>query len=130
MNWLSILKNKRSFKNLRQLREEGVRQGKQRRKSPTPMAGGDPRKNKRKHTQAIAGGTEGGYYGESEPFEDTEEDKFTREYLANSTRFDLMEKIEDILDDLTDDELIDILVASQGEVGVMGIKIADRRGKK
>ena len=130
MNWLSILKNKRSFKDLRQLREEGVRQGKQRKKPPTPMAGGDPRKNKRRHTQAIAGGTEGGYYGESEPFEDTEEDKFTREYLANSTRFDLMEKIEDILDDLTDDELIDILVASQGEVGVMGIEIADRRGKK
>ena len=34
MNWLSILKNKRSFKDLRQLREEGVRQGKQRRKPP------------------------------------------------------------------------------------------------
>ena len=122
MNWLSILKNKRSFKNLRQLREEGVRQGKQRRKSPTPMAGGDPRRNKKTE--------DGGYFGESEPFGDTEEDRFTREYLANSTRFDLMEKIEDILDDLTDDELIDILVASQGEVGVMGIEIADRRGKK
>lgn len=122
MNWLSILKNKRSFKDLRQLREEGIRQGKQRRKSPTPMAGGDPRRNKKTEY--------GGYFGESEPFGDTEEDKFTREYLANSTRFDLMEKIENILDDLTDDELIDILVASQGEVGVMGIKIADRRGKK
>ena len=129
MNWLSILKNKRSFKDLRQLREEGVRQGKQRRKSPTPMAGGDPRQNKNRHTQAIAGGREGGYLDEKEPFGDTDEDNFTREYLANQTRFDLMEKIEDMLNDLTEDELIDILITSQGEVGLMGIEIANRRGK-
>jgi len=121
MNWLSILKNKRSFKNLRQLREDGVRQGKQRRKSPTPMAGGDPQRNKKAEY--------GGYYGESEPFGDTEEDKFTREHLANSTRFDLMDKIRDMLNDLTQEELIDILITSQGEVGLMGIEIANRRGK-
>ena len=130
MNWLSILKNKRSFKDLRQLREEGVREGKQRRKSPTPMAGGDPRPNKSRHTQAIAGGREGGYLDEKEPLDETSEDRYTREYLANSTRFDLMEKVQDMLDDLTEDELIDILISSQGEVGLMGIDIADRRKKQ
>jgi len=130
MNWLSILKNKRSFKDLRQLREEGVREGKQRRKPPTPMAGGDPRQNKHKLTQAWTGGREGGYLDEKEPLDETHDDKFTREQLANSTRFDLMEKVQDMLDDLTEDELIDILITSQGEVGLMGIEIADRRGKK
>ena len=129
MNWLSILKNKRSFKDLRQLREEGVREGKQRRKSPTPMSGGDPRPNKSRHTQAIAGGREGGYLDEKEPFGDTDEDKFTRQSLANSTLFDLKDKVRNILDSLTQDELIDILIASQGEVGIMGIQLANRRGK-
>lgn len=121
MNWLNILKNKRSFKDLRQLREEGVREGKQRRKPPTPMSGGDPRRNKKAES--------GGYYGESEPFGDTEEDKFTRQSLANSTLFDLKDKVRNILDSLTQDELIDILIASQGEVGIMGIQLANRRGK-
>jgi hypothetical protein len=130
MNWLSILKNKRSFKDLRQLREEGVREGKQRRKSPTPMSGGDPQPNKRRHTQAIAGGTEGGFYGdEKEPFDETEEDRYTRQSLANSTLFDLKDKVRSMLDNLTQDELIDILIASQGEVGILGIKLANRRGK-
>ena len=41
-----------------------------------------------------------------------------------------MEKIHDMLDDLTEDELIDILVTSQGEVGVLGIDIEDKRSGK
>ena len=40
-----------------------------------------------------------------------------------------MEKVQDMLDDLTEDELIDILITSQGEVGLIGIEIANRRGK-
>ena len=90
----------------------------ERKKPQTKLVGGEKRNKKAEY---------GGYYGESEPFGDTEEDRFTREYLANSTRFDLMEKVQDMLDKLTDDELIDILITSQGEVGLLGIDIEDRR---
>jgi len=114
MNWKELIKESRVSNPNRHNRAP------ERRKPQTKLVGGDKRNKKTEY---------GGYYGESEPFGDTDEDKFTREHLANSTRFDLMDKIRDMLDDLTDDELIDILITSQGEVGVMGIKIADRRGK-
>jgi len=112
MDWKELIKENRASNPNRHNRAP------ERRKPQTKLVGGDKRNKKTEY---------GGYYGESEPFGDTEDDRIKREWLASSTRFDLINKIRDLLDDLTEDELIDILVTSQGEVGLKGINIADRR---
>ena len=58
---------------------------------------------------------------------DMEEDRLEREELANATREDLIDKLMDMVGSMSDDQLIDILMTSQGEVGLMGIDIEDRR---
>tara|TARA_R110002051_G_scaffold42308_2_gene87031 strand:- start:1009 stop:1374 length:366 start_codon:yes stop_codon:yes gene_type:complete len=48
--------------------------------------------------------------------------------LANATRQDLIDKVMYMIGSMSDDELIDLLITSQGEVEVRDIGVTNRRG--
>ena len=98
MNWLSILKAKRQFKDLRQLREEGLREDlKERRESKII---GDTSKEPK-------GARRGSIF-------DMEEDRLKDEELAEMARTDLMDVVMERIGQMSKDELIDILIRTRG----------------
>ena len=84
-----------------------------RKKPQTRMAGGNP--------QDTGKGRKGSIF-------DMEEDRTERQELANATREDLMDKVMDMIGSMSEDELIDLLMTSQGEVEVLDIGVTNRRG--
>ena len=100
MDWREIIIKRKQIKD------------KSRQKPQIRMAGGNP--------QDTGKGREGSIF-------DMEEDRLERKELANATREDLIDKMMKMVSVMSDEELIDILMASQGEVGLMGISIENRR---
>jgi len=107
MDWRTIIKEKRELNPNRHNRAP------ERRKPQTKLVGG-----KSRGSPSPAGN----------PFDETDEDRNERMLLANATREDLMDKVMDMIGSMSEDDLIDLLMTSQGEVEVREIGVTNRRG--
>lgn len=103
MDWREVIAKRKQIKD------------KSRQKPQTRMAGGNPNLTPRKERTGS-------------PFDETDEDKNERMLLASATREDLMDKVMDMIGSMSEDELIDLLMTSQGEVEVRDIGVTNRRG--
>ena len=98
MNWLNIRKAKRQFKDLRQLREEGLREDLKERRENKVI--GDT-------SSEPKGARRGSIF-------DMEEDRLKDEELAEMARTDLMDVVMERIGQMSKDELIDILIQTRG----------------
>ncbi len=58
---------------------------------------------------------------------DMEEDRAERQELANATRSDLMDKVMDLIGSYSEEQLIDLLIGTQGDIEVGAIQVRDNR---
>ena len=56
-----------------------------------------------------------------------EEDKTERQELANATREDLMDKVMDLIGSYSEEQLIDLLIGTQGDIELGPIQVRDNR---
>jgi len=103
MDWREIIIKRKQIKD------------KSRQKPQTRMAGGSPNLTPSKDRKG-------------NPFDETDEDRNERMLLASATRSDLMDKVMDLIGSMSEDDLIDLLMTSQGEVEVRDIGVTNRRG--
>lgn len=103
MDWREVITKRKQIKD------------KSRQKPQTRMAGGNPSVPPNKERTG-------------HPFDETDEEYNERMLLANATREDLMDKVMDMIGSMSEDDLIDLLMTSQGEVEVRDIGVTDRRG--
>ena len=101
MSWLDILKFKRDFKDLRQLREEGIRSGAKQR-TANKVLGDVSREPKGARTGDIT---------------DMQEDRDIDDNLAEMTRSDLMDVVMERIAQMSKEDLINMLVRTRGELG-------------
>ena len=101
MNWIEILKFKRNFKDLRQLREEGLRSGAKQR-TANKVLGDISREPKGARTGDIT---------------DMQEERDMDDELAEMTRSDLMEVVMERIAQMSKEDLINMLVRTRGELG-------------
>ncbi len=101
MSWLDILKFKRDFKDLRQLREEGIRSGAKQR-TANKVLGDISREPKGARTGDIT---------------DMQEDRDIDDNLAEMTRSDLMDVVMERIAQMSKEDLINMLVRTRGELG-------------
>lgn len=85
---------------------------KSRQKPQTRMAGGNPQDSGK---------------GRSGSIMDMEEDRLERQELLNATREDLTDKVMDLIGQMSDEEMINLLVGSQGNIEVGAIQVRDNR---
>ena len=106
MDWRTIIKEKR------ELDPNRFNRAPERRKPQTKLVGGkSPRLGK----------------DTGNPFAETDEDRQERMELANATREDLMDKVMDMIGQYSEDELIDLLMTSQGRIKLDPLSIKDNR---
>jgi hypothetical protein len=101
MSWLDILKFKRNFKDLRQLREEGIREGTKQR-TANKVLGDISREPKSSPKGDLM---------------DMQEDRDIDQDLANMAKDDLIEEVMDRIEQMSKDELIDMLIRTRGQMG-------------
>ena len=101
MDWLSILKAKRQFKDLRQLRQEGLRQDLKERRENKVI--GDT-------SNEPKGARRGSIF-------DMEEERDMDDKLAEMTRSDLMDVVMERIAQMSKEDLINMLVRTRGELG-------------
>tara|TARA_R110001606_G_scaffold355070_3_gene505857 strand:+ start:626 stop:952 length:327 start_codon:yes stop_codon:yes gene_type:complete len=58
---------------------------------------------------------------------DMEEDRTERQELANATREDLMDKVMDVIGSYSDEQLMELLLGTQGDIEVGSIQVKDNR---
>ena len=58
---------------------------------------------------------------------DMEEDRAERQELANATREDLMDKVMDLIGSYSEEQLIDLLIGTQGDIELGPIQVRDNR---
>ena len=58
---------------------------------------------------------------------DMEEDRAERQELANATREDLMDKVMDLIGSYSAEQLIDLLIGTQGDIELGPIQVRDNR---
>jgi len=106
MDWRTIIKEKRQLNPNRHNRPP------ERRKPQTKLVGGkSPRLGK----------------DTGNPFEETDEDRRERQELLNATRSDLMDKVMDVINSYDDEQLIELLMGTQGNIEVGAIQVRDNR---
>ena len=59
--------------------------------------------------------------------DDSEDASFERKELANATREDLIDKVMDLIGQMSDEEMIDLLIGSQGQIDIGSIQVRDNR---
>jgi len=59
--------------------------------------------------------------------DDIEENRTEREELLNATREDLMDKVMDLIGSYDDEQLMELLLGSQGNIEVGAIQVRDNR---
>jgi len=106
MDWRTIIKEKRELDPNRHNRAP------ERRKPQTKLVGGK---------SARLGRDTGN------PFEENDEDRMERQELANATREDLMDKVMDLIGSYSEEQLIDLLIGTQGNIEVGAIQVRDNR---
>jgi|11BtaG_2_1085332.scaffolds.fasta_scaffold02061_7 hypothetical protein len=108
MDWREVITKRKQIKD------------KTRRKPPTRLAGGNrPSQSTEDYIEH--------WSDDSPELDNTEENEWERQSLVNSTRSDLMDKVMDLIGSMKDDELIDLLVGSQGNIEVGSIQVKDNR---
>lgn len=85
---------------------------KNRQKPQIRMAGGNP--------QDAGKGRKGSIF-------DMEEDQLERQELVNATREDLMDKVMEMIGSYSDDQLIDLLIGTQGRIELGPLTAKDNR---
>lgn len=100
MDWREVIIKRKQF------RDRG------RQKTQTRIAGGNP--------QDTGKGREGSIF-------DMEEDRLEREKLASATREDLMDKVMDLIGSYSEEQLIELLIGTQGNIEVGAIQVRDNR---
>ena len=85
-----------------------------RKKPQTRIAGGNP------NEKPMKGRRRGSIF-------DMEEDKTERQELANATREDLMDKVMDLIGSYSEEQLIDLLIGTQGDIELGPIQVRDNR---
>lgn len=83
-----------------------------RNKPQTRIAGGNPQDSGK---------------GRSGSIFDMEEDQLERQELANATREDLMDKVMYLINSYDDEQLIELLIGTQGNIEVGAIQVRDNR---
>jgi len=101
MTWIDILKFKRNFKDLRQLREEGIRSG-ARQRTANKVLGDISREPKGARKESIM---------------DMPEEQELDEQLANMAKEDLIDEVMNRIEQMSKEELIDMLVRTRGQMG-------------
>ena len=56
-----------------------------------------------------------------------EEDRIERQELANATREDLMDKVMDVIGSYSEEQLIELLIGTRGDIEVGAIQVRDNR---
>jgi len=102
MDWREVITKRKQIKD------------KSRQKPQTRMAGGNP------NQKPLKGSRTGSIF-------DMEEDRLERQELANSTREDLMDKVMDLIGSYSEEQMIDLLIGSQGNIEVGAIQVRDNR---
>lgn len=106
MDWRTIIKEKREENPNRHNRAP------ERRKPQTKLVGGkNPRLDK----------------DTGNPFEETDEERRERQELLEATRSDLMDKVMDVIGSYSDEQLIELLMGTQGKIEVGAIQVRDNR---
>ena len=100
MDWREVITKRKQIKD------------KSRQKPQTRMAGGNP--------QDTGKGRKGSIF-------DMEEDRLEREKLASATREDLMDKVMDVIGSYSEEQLIELLIGTQGNIEVGAIQVRDNR---
>jgi len=86
------------------------------------------RENRKKPQTRIAGGNPNDKpKGRTGSIFDMEEDKAERQELANATREDLMDKVMDVIGSYSDEQLMELLLGTQGNIEVGAIQVRDNR---
>jgi len=83
-----------------------------RKKPQTRIAGGNPKDSGKGRTGSIM---------------DMEEDRIERQELANATREDLMDKVMDVIGSYSEEQLIELLIGTRGDIEVGAIQVRDNR---
>ena len=102
MDWREVITKRKQIKD------------KSRQKPQTRMAGGKPNLTPSKERTGS-------------PFDETDEDRKERQELANATRSDLMDKVMDLIGSYSEEQLIDLLIGTQGDIEVGAIQVRDNR---
>ncbi len=106
MDWRTIIKEKR------ELDPNRFNRAPERRKPQTKLVGGkSPRLGR----------------DTGNPFEENDEDRMERQELANATREDLMDKVMDVIGSYSEEQLIELLIGTQGDIEVGAIQVKDNR---
>jgi len=108
MDWREVITKRK------QIRDRG------RQKPQTRMAGGSrPSQANEQYLQ--------NYSNRDDSLDDVEEDRLEREELANATREDLMDKVMDLIGSYSEEQMIELLIGSQGNIEVGAIQVRDNR---
>jgi hypothetical protein len=100
MDWREVIIKRKQIKD------------KTRQKPQIRMAGGNP--------QDTGKGRKGSIF-------DMEEDRLEREELANATRQDLIDKVMDLINSYSEEQLMMLLMGTQGNIEVGSIQVRDNR---
>lgn len=102
MDWREVITKRKQIKD------------KSRQKPQTRMAGGKPNLTPSKKRTGS-------------PFDETDEDRKERQELLNATREDLMDKVMDVIGSYSDEQLMELLLGTQGDIEVGAIQVRDNR---
>ena len=101
MDWRELISKRKQIKD------------KSRQKPQTRMAGGNPKDTgKGRRRGSIM---------------DMEEDRLERKELLNATRQDLMDKVMDVINSYNEEQLMELLMGTLGDIEVGAIQVRDNR---
>jgi hypothetical protein len=108
MDWREVIIKRKQIKD------------KSRQKPQTRMSGGSrPSQASEQYLQS--------YSNRDDSLDDVEEDRLERQELLNATREDLIDKIMDVIGSYNDEQLMELLLGTQGNIDVAAIQFKDNR---
>ena len=109
MDWREIINKKKQLKD------------KSRQKPQTRVAGGSrPSQVNEQYLQHHSN-------RDDSDLDDMEEDRLEREELLNATRSDLMDKLMELVGSYDDEQLMELLLGTQGNIEIGAIQLRDNR---